>query len=101
MLPARHDPEAPRGSREGDRVSRTATLSTGGILAAGEGSRLKRDGWDLPKPLVPVAGVSLLEHTLGNFQAAGIRRVAIIFNETQEECARAARKRFPKIDLDI
>jgi GTP:adenosylcobinamide-phosphate guanylyltransferase len=82
-------------------VSRPSTLSTGGILAAGEGRRLKRDGWDLLKPLVPVAGVSLLEHTLGNFQAAGIRRVAIIFNETEEECARIARQRFPKIDLDI
>ena len=82
-------------------MSRAPTLSTGGILAAGEGSRLKRDGWDLPKPLVPVGGVSLLEHTLDNFQAAGIRRVSIIFNETEEECARAARKRLPKIDLDI
>ena len=82
-------------------MSRASTLSTGGILAAGEGSRLKRDGWDLPKPLVPVAGVSLLEHTLGNFQAAGIRRVAINFNETEEECARVARGRFPKIDEDV
>jgi GTP:adenosylcobinamide-phosphate guanylyltransferase/glutathione synthase/RimK-type ligase-like ATP-grasp enzyme len=82
-------------------VSRASRLATGGILAAGEGSRLKRDGWDLPKPLVPVAGVSLLEHTLGNFQAAGIRRVSIIFNETEEACARIARERFPKIDLDI
>jgi len=82
-------------------VSRASTLATGGILAAGEGSRLKRDGWDLPKPLVPIAGVSLLEHTLGNFQAAGICRVTIIFNETEEECARIAHERFPKIDLDI
>lgn len=81
-------------------MSRASTLATGGILAAGEGSRLKRDGWDL-KPLVSVAGVSLLEHTLGNFQAAGIRRVSIIFNETEEECARIARERFPEIDLDI
>jgi GTP:adenosylcobinamide-phosphate guanylyltransferase len=82
-------------------VRQVSTLSTGGILAAGDGSRLKRDGWDLPKPLVPIGGVSLLEHTLGNFQAAGIRRVSIIFNETEEECARVARERFPKIDLDI
>ncbi len=82
-------------------MSRSSWLSTGGILAAGEGSRLKRDGWDQPKPLVPVGGVSLLEHTLDNFQAARIRRVSIIFNETGEECARAARKRLPKIDLDI
>jgi GTP:adenosylcobinamide-phosphate guanylyltransferase len=82
-------------------VSRASTLSTGGILAAGEGSRLKRDGWNLPKPLVPVAGVPLLEHTLGNFRAAGIRRVSIIFNETEEECARVARKRFADIELDI
>jgi len=77
------------------------TISTGGILAAGEGSRLKHDGWTIAKPLVPVGGVPLLEHALGNFQAAGISRVTIIFNEEEEECARIARERFPALDLDI
>jgi len=73
----------------------------GGILAAGEGARLKRDGWSVAKPLVPVGGVPLLEHVLANFQAAGVRRVAIIFNETESECADFARRRFPDLDLTI
>jgi dTDP-glucose pyrophosphorylase len=73
----------------------------GGILAAGEGSRLRRDGWAVAKPLVPIAGVTLLEHVLSNFRAAGVRRVAIIFNETEEACADFARRRFPDLDFEI
>lgn len=33
----------------------------GGIIAAGEGSRLRRDGFVMPKPMVPIAGVPLIE----------------------------------------
>ena len=32
----------------------------GGIIAAGEGSRLRQAGWIVPKPMVPVAGVPLI-----------------------------------------
>ncbi len=76
-------------------------IRSGGILAAGEGSRLRRDGWTVPKPLVPVAGVPLVEHVLSNFAAAGVTRVAIIFNETEEECAAFVRRRFPELELSI
>src|SRR5215472_126369 len=51
---------------------------TGGVIAAGEGRRLRRDGWTMAKPLVPVAGVPLIEHVLTNFRAAGITRLTII-----------------------
>ena len=44
----------------------------GGIIAAGEGRRLREDGFAMPKPLVPVAGVPLIEATLRNFLAAGV-----------------------------
>ena len=47
-------------------------IKSGGILAAGEGSRLRQDGWDSAKPLVSVGGVTLLEQVLGNFQAADL-----------------------------
>jgi GTP:adenosylcobinamide-phosphate guanylyltransferase len=76
-------------------------LLQGGILAAGKGSRLKRDGWSVAKPLVSIGGVPLLEHVLANFQAAGVRRVAIIFNETEQACADFARRRFPDLELSI
>lgn len=66
----------------------------GGVIAAGEGSRLRRDGWDLPKPLVPVAGVPLIEHALRNLTRAGVRELAVIFNGQEEACARWVRERF-------
>jgi NDP-sugar pyrophosphorylase family protein len=43
---------------------------SGGIIAAGDGSRLRQAGWTVPKPMVPVAGVPLIESTIRNFVAA-------------------------------
>lgn len=75
-------------------TARTA-LTAGGVIAAGEGSRLR--SFARPKPLVEVAGMPLLERVLSNFVAAGISRAAIIFNEEEEECASFARARFPEL----
>jgi NDP-sugar pyrophosphorylase family protein len=72
---------------------------TGGIIAAGEGSRLREDGWAEPKPLVPVAGVPLLETVILNFRAAEVRPVTIIVNERERGCVEWARGRFPELDL--
>jgi NDP-sugar pyrophosphorylase family protein len=82
----------------GDAVS---PIRAGGIIAAGEGSRLKRDGWNVPKPLVEVAGAPLVEHVIRNFEAAGITSVAIIFNEEGEDCAAFVRSRFSRLDLNV
>jgi NDP-sugar pyrophosphorylase family protein len=73
----------------------------GGIIAAGEGSRLRRAGFTVPKPLVPVAGVPLIASVVGNFRAAGITSIRIIVNEEERDCAEWARARFPEIDLDF
>jgi NDP-sugar pyrophosphorylase family protein len=70
-------------------------IVAGGVIAAGEGSRLK--GLGVPKPLVKVAGVPLVEHVLGNFEAAGIESAAIIFNEAERDCADFVRTRFPAL----
>lgn len=72
---------------------------TGGILAAGEGSRLRRDGWAVPKPLVRVAGVPLIETVIANFTAAGIASITIIVNEGERRCIDWVRARFPGHDL--
>jgi len=72
---------------------------TGGIIAAGEGRRLRADGWPMPKPLVPVAGVPLLQTVVENFAAAGIGSIVAIVNEGERECVEWARGRFPGIDL--
>ncbi|MDE2179357.1 MAG: NTP transferase domain-containing protein [candidate division NC10 bacterium] len=72
---------------------------TGGIIAAGEGSRLKRDGVRMPKPMVPIVGVSLIERVVSNFVKAGITQQRIIFNEDDRECALFIRERFPNLDI--
>jgi NDP-sugar pyrophosphorylase family protein len=70
-------------------------IAWGGIIAAGEGSRLK--GLGRAKPLVPVAGVPLIERVLGNFEAAGISSVTVIFNGEERDCADFVRERFPRL----
>jgi NDP-sugar pyrophosphorylase family protein len=70
-------------------------IAAGGIIAAGEGSRLR--GLGLPKPLVPVAGEPLLAHVLKNFAAAGITSASVIFNAEEEDCAAFVRGHFGKL----
>jgi len=74
----------------------------GGIIAAGEGSRLRQAGYLEPKPLVPVAGTPLIERVIGNFLAAGIESLVIIFNEEGgRECERWVRSRFSHVDIEV
>ena len=61
-----------------------------GIIAAGDGSRLAAGGVAVPKPLVRVGGVPLLEHTLRALAAARVEEIALIVNERMAEVARFA-----------
>jgi len=74
---------------------------TGGIIAAGEGSRLRRAGWTVPKPLVPVAGVPLIEAVIRNFRAARITSLTIIVSVEARDCVDWVRSRFPEIDVEF
>ncbi len=47
------------------------------VLAAGEGMRLRPLTHDRPKPMLPVAGLPLLEHTIYWLRGHGVRQVAI------------------------
>ena len=76
-------------------------MLSGGIIAAGEGSRLRQAGWMVPKPMVPVAGVPLIESTIRNFIAAGVTRLSIIVNEQERECAAWVQTRFPALELRL
>jgi NDP-sugar pyrophosphorylase family protein len=71
---------------------------TGGIIAAGLGRRLRRDGFAVAKPLVPVAGVPLIAGVIENFLAAGIRSLRIIVNEEERDCVQWVERRFPGLD---
>jgi len=79
---------------------RSEKILMGGIIAAGEGSRLKRDGLRMPKSLVPVAGVPLIERVVCNFVKAGITRLQVIFNEDDRECVTFVRERFPDLSVE-
>jgi len=48
------------------------------ILAAGNGSRIASLSGGIPKPLVPLRGVPLLEHVMMSSQEAGIRQFVIV-----------------------
>ena len=67
-------------------------ITAGGVIAAGKGSRLK--GLGVPKPMVEVAGVPLIDHVLENLRAAGVVSAAVIFNSSEEGCAAYVKERF-------
>lgn len=73
----------------------------GGIIAAGAGSRLRADGYRVSKPMVPVGGRPLIDHALGRFRSAGIRRLTIVINEASDDCRRWLEDHAGDFDLDM
>jgi NDP-sugar pyrophosphorylase family protein len=73
----------------------------GGIIAAGNGNRLRADGYRVSKSMVPVAGRPLIEHALDRFRAAGIRRLTIIINDTSDDCRQWLDGHGGDFDLDL
>ena len=55
-----------------------ATVNECLILAAGNGSRIASVSGGVPKPLVPLRGIPLLEHIMTSCQEAGITRFVIV-----------------------
>jgi NDP-sugar pyrophosphorylase family protein len=77
------------------------SIVRGGIIAAGHGTRLRADGYCVSKPMVPVAGRPLIDLTLDRFRAAGIRRLAIIINDTSDDCRQWLHNHAGDFDLDL
>lgn len=73
----------------------------GGIIAAGDGSRLREAGFSMPKPLVPVAGVPLIGSVIRNFLAVGVTSLVIIVNERARVCVDWVQSRFPDLDVEF
>jgi NDP-sugar pyrophosphorylase family protein len=67
------------------------------IIAAGEGSRLVKEGVQIPKPLVELHGVSLIDRLISVFLKNGASSISVIINEEMEE----VRVHIEKINLDI
>jgi len=55
------------------------------ILAAGEGTRMRPLTWTCAKPLLKVAGKSILERTLENLEEAGCRNAIVIVGYKAEQ----------------
>jgi choline kinase len=66
-------------------------LAWGGIIAAGEGSRLASAFPGVPKPLVRVAGRALIDWAVAAQRAAGVRRLVVLLNSRGD----AVRGRLP------
>ena len=73
----------------------------GGIIAAGEGSRLRADGYRLSKPMVPVGGRPLIEHALDRFRSVGIQRVTLVINEASDDCQQWLEGHAEDFELDV
>jgi NDP-sugar pyrophosphorylase family protein len=72
-----------------------------GIIAAGQGERLRAVASGRPKPLVAVAGKALIEHTLDSIRAAGGRRVVCIINRESAEVETHCRARVSDLELEF
>jgi choline kinase len=100
-IPARELPiraRLPGNLRSGLPVdqTRSGTRQTV-ILAAGFGSRLSAERGDLPKPLVRVAGRTLLDHALGQAVAAGVEEAIVVTGNAGE----LIRRHLAAVDLPI
>jgi choline kinase len=58
------------------------------ILAAGNGSRIASVAAGVPKPLVPLRGIPLLEHVMMSCQEAGITRFVIVVGYRADQIRR-------------
>jgi NDP-sugar pyrophosphorylase family protein len=52
------------------------------IIAAGEGSRLSREGLKMPKPLVEINGKPMIKRLLDVFEINSAKNISIIINES-------------------
>ena len=84
-------------------MTRASTVSAirGGIIAAGEGRRLRADGFRVSKPMVQVGERPLIDHALDRFRAAGIRKVTVVINEGSDDCRQWLKAHAGDFDLDM
>ena len=72
------------------------------ILAAGNGSRIASVAAGVPKPLVPLRGIPLLEHVMTSCQEAGITRFVIVIGYRADQIRRwFAERSFDNISVTL
>jgi NDP-sugar pyrophosphorylase family protein len=76
-------------------------IRQGGIIAAGDGTRLRADGCQSSKPMVAVCGRPLIAHSLERFRASGVQHLAVIINEQSEDCRQWLAANAGDLELDL
>lgn len=74
-------------------------VKNGAILAAGTGSRMKEYYGSLPKPLIELNGVSLIERVIGGMVYAGITNVFCITNNKFSHVEAFVKRRHPNLNI--
>jgi NDP-sugar pyrophosphorylase family protein len=72
-----------------------------GLLAAGEGSRLRAEGITTPKGMVEVGGVPMIQRTIDQFSNAGIDHVCCIVNEESPDLLSYLQSASLPVSLDL
>jgi MurNAc alpha-1-phosphate uridylyltransferase len=68
------------------------------VLAAGLGSRMRPLTDTMPKPLVPVAGKTLIDHVLDRLESAGVSEVIVNTHYLSEQLEdHLSKRKIPKI----
>ena len=70
-----------------------------GILAAGEGSRLRAGGLDMPKPLLPIAGVPLIGRLLRALQQLAPEEIVCIINHQGSGVTDYVQQHYPSLPM--
>ena len=71
------------------------------IIAAGEGSRLKKEGFQSVKPLVKVNGEYLIERLLRIFKDNNADSISIIINEQSDELKEYLKKNHSNTNINL
>jgi len=71
------------------------------IIAAGEGSRLAEEGLNVPKPLVPIDGIPMIERLAGILMRQDADRIAVIINGKSAETLALLESMSRRIPLDL
>ncbi len=56
-----------------------------GIIAAGDGSRLKAEGVKVSKPMVKINGTSLVERIINIAEINGVKSISCVINESSDD----------------
>ena len=72
-----------------------------GIIAAGEGSRLRQEGVELPKPLVNLDGRPMIERLIRIFIGCGAESISVIVNEQMTEVRQFLEDLVPTLGVPV